>query len=154
MPRAIALDPGTRRIGVAAGDPLGITARPLPFIATEPEEEALRRIAEVAAEREAETVVVGLPLNMDGSEGPAAEGARAFGEKVRAALPGVEVILWDERLTTDDAERHLIEKGLSHRERKRVIDSLSAAMLLKSWLDEQKREAPADESPPPLPPLE
>ena len=137
MPRAIALDPGTKRIGVAGSDPLGIAVKPLPFIPARPEAEALRKIAEVAREREAETVIIGLPLNMDGSEGPAAGAARAFGDKVAAALPGVEVVYWDESLTTDEAEKRLLAKGLSHRERKGVIDSLSAAILLKSWLDAQ-----------------
>ncbi len=137
MPRALALDPGTKRIGVAASDPLGIAVRPLPFIPAQPESEALARVAELAAEREAEVIVIGLPINMDGSEGPAAEAAREFGGKVEAALPGVQVVYFDESLTTDEAEKHLLEKGLSHRERKQVIDSLSAAILLKSWLDAQ-----------------
>lgn len=135
MPRAIALDPGTKRIGVAASDPLGIAVKPLSFIPAKPEAEALAKIAELAAERGAEVIVIGLPINMDGTEGPAAEAARAFGEKVKAAVPGAETAYWDESLTTDEAEKRLFAKGLSHRERKQVIDSLSAAILLKSWLD-------------------
>ena len=110
----------------------------------QPEDAALRRIAELVAEREAEVVVLGLPLNMDGSEGPAAAAARAFGGKLEARLPpAVRVEFCDERLTTDDAEKRLLEKGLSHRERKEVIDSLSAAILLKSWLDEHAGGADA-----------
>jgi len=134
---ALALDPGTKRIGVAASDPLGISVRPLPFIPAQPEDEALKKIAALVAEREASTVVIGLPINMDGTEGPAAKGAREFAERLRAALPSPapEVVLWDESLTTDEAEKQLLAKGFSHRERKQVIDSLSAAILLKSWLD-------------------
>ena len=136
MSGALALDPGSKRIGVAGCDPLGISVKPLPFIPAKPEAEALKRIADVVAERGAEAVVVGLPVNMDGTEGPAAAAAREFGARVSAALgPGVRVELWDETLTTDDAEKRLLERGLSHRERKQVIDSLAAAILLKSWLD-------------------
>jgi putative Holliday junction resolvase len=139
MLRAIAIDYGTKRHGLAGCDPLGISVKPLPFVPAEPEAEALARIAAVASRREAEVVVLGLPLNMDDTEGPAARAVRAFGEKLRATLPaGTRLEFWDERLTTDDAEKRLIEKGLSHRERKGVIDSLSAAILLKSWLDEQQ----------------
>jgi putative Holliday junction resolvase len=137
MPGTLALDPGTKRIGVAASDPLGISVKPLPFIPAKPEDAALRKIAAVVAEREAHTIVIGLPINMDGTEGPAARSAREFADKLRAALPSPapEIVLWDESLTTDEAEKRLMERGLSHRERKQLIDSLSAAILLKSWLD-------------------
>jgi putative Holliday junction resolvase len=142
----MAVDYGTKRHGVAGCDPLGISVRPLPFVPAEPEAEALAKIAATASEREAEVVVLGLPLNMDETEGPAAKSVRAFGRKLRAALPeGVRIEFWDERLTTDDAEKRLIEKGLSHRERKQVIDSLSAAILLKSWLDARGGQATADD---------
>jgi len=153
MPRALALDPGTRRIGVAGCDPLGISVTPLPFIPAEPEPEALKMIAAIAREREAEVVVVGLPVNMDGSEGPAARAAREFGERLGRALPDADIVFWDESLTTDEAEKRLIRKGLSHRQRKQLIDSLSAAILLKSWLD-ARPEAARDDEAPPLPPLE
>ena len=138
---ALALDPGSKRIGVAACDPLGISVKPLPFIPAQPEAEALRLIAALVAEREAGTIVIGLPVNMDGTEGPAAKSAREFAERLRAALgsPGPEIALWDESLTTDEAEKRLLARGLSHRERKQVIDSLSAAILLKSWLDAQTK---------------
>ena len=137
---ALALDPGSKRIGVAACDPLGISVKPLPFIPAEPEAAALAAIAKLVAEREARTIVIGLPINMDGTEGPAAKSAREFAERLRAALgsPGPEIVLWDESLTTDEAEKKLLERGLSHRERKQVIDSLAAAILLKSWLDAQQ----------------
>lgn len=133
---ALALDPGTKRIGVAACDPLGISVKPLPFVPARPGAEALAKIAALVAERGADVVVVGLPVNMDGTEGPAAEAAREFGARVSAALgPDVKIEFWDESLSTDEAEKKLLDRGLSHRERKQVIDSLAAAILLKSWLD-------------------
>ena len=140
----IALDPGEKRIGVAACDPLGISVKPLPFIPAEPEAEALSAIAAVVADRQAQTIVIGLPINMDGTEGPAAKKAREFAERLRAALAALpasapEIVLWDESLTTDEAEKKLLDRGLSHRERKQVIDSLAAAILLKSWLDAQTK---------------
>jgi putative Holliday junction resolvase len=137
MPAALALDPGTKRIGVAGCDPLGISVKPLPFVPARPEDEALRALAAVVAERGAQVVVLGLPVNMDGTEGPAARSAREFGARLAGALPaGIRFVFWNEQLTTDEAEKRLLERGLSHRERKQVIDSLSAAILLKSWLDE------------------
>ncbi len=139
MLRAIAVDYGTKRIGVAGCDPLGISVKPLPFVPARPAEDALAALADVVREREADTIVLGLPLNMDGTEGPAAKSVREFGARLAGALPaGAEIVYWDESLTTDDAEKRLLAKGLSHRERKGVIDSLSAAILLKSWLDEQQ----------------
>jgi putative Holliday junction resolvase len=152
---AIALDPGSKRIGVAACDPLGISVKPLPFIPAEPEAAALAAIAALVAEREARTIVIGLPINMDGTEGPAAKKSRDFAERLRAYLTASpsgplgpakpageagapEIVLWDESLTTDEAEKRLLERGLSHRERKQVIDSLSAAILLKAWLDSRQ----------------
>ena len=144
MHSALALDPGSKRIGVAACDPLGISVKPLPFIPAEPGDAALAAIAKLVAEREARTIVIGLPINMDGTEGPAAKAAREFAERLRAFLaprtsPLVpELVLWDESLTTDEAEKKLLERGLSHRERKQVIDSLAAAILLKSWLDSRQ----------------
>jgi putative pre-16S rRNA nuclease len=137
MIKALAIDYGTKRHGVAGCDPLGISVKPLAFVPAEPQAEALAALGAVIAERQAEIVVLGLPLNMDGSEGPAVAAVREFAERLQQALPpGVRIEFWDERLTTDEAEKRLLEKGLNHKERKQVIDSLSAAILLKSWLDE------------------
>jgi len=159
MPSTLAIDPGEKRIGVAACDPLGISVKPLAFIPAKPEEAALAAIAAVVADRQPATIVIGLPINMDGTEGPAAKKSREFAERLRTFLaahaprplgpakptgeagsPIPEIILWDESLTTDEAEKKLLERGLSHRERKQVIDSLSAAILLKSWLDAQTKD--------------
>ncbi len=138
MLHALAIDCGTKRHGIAGCDPLGISVKPLPFVPAQPDGDALSKIAEVVAEREAEVVILGLPLNMDGSEGPAVAAVREFAERLREVLPeSIAIEFWDERLTTDEAEKRLLEKGLDHKQRKQVIDSLSAAILLKSWLDEQ-----------------
>lgn len=137
MNSCIALDPGEKRIGVAVSDPLGISVRPLPFIPAVPEDAALAAIAALVTERGAGTIVVGLPINMDGTEGPAAKKARDFAERVRSVLgaSAPEIVMWDESLTSHEAEQKLFEKKLPLRERKQLIDSLAAAILLKAWLD-------------------
>ena len=156
MRNVIAIDYGTKRHGIAACDPLGISVRPLPFVPAEPRSKALQAILGVISDRGARLVLVGLPLNMDGSEGPAARSVRGFAADLKDKLPpGVAIEFWDERLTTDDAEKTLLERGLSHRERKQVIDSISAAILLKSWLDESAGPAAnEDDNARRLPPLE
>jgi putative pre-16S rRNA nuclease len=139
MHNILALDYGTKRIGLAVCDPLGIAVKPLPFIYAQPQEEAFRAICSVVLDRQAETVLLGLPINMDGTEGPAVVAVRKFAALLESVLPtGVTILYWDESLTTHEAEGRLLAKGLNHRQRKQVIDSLSAAILLKSWLDEQK----------------
>ena len=93
-----------------------------------------RRIAAIVAEVEAEIVVVGLPLSLDGTEGPAAQSSRTEATAL-AAVVGVPVELHDERLTTVTAERILKEQGLSAPQRRRVVDKVAASVLLQSWLD-------------------
>jgi len=139
----LALDLGEKRIGLAASDGLGLTARALEAIDATDESAALARIASVAAEREAARVVVGLPVNMNGKEGPAAAKARAFAGKLGAALTDIEVVLWDERMTTQQASRNLQARGhMSRAKQKKLIDALAAQALLQSYLDAQGRGAP------------
>lgn len=135
----LALDFGTRRIGVAMSDPLGITAQQLPAIRREGDRRDIDVIANLAGEYKVETVVIGLPIRSDGTEGTQAARARAFGEKVRDRL-GVPVVTWDERLTTAQAERYLIEAGVRREKRKEVRDSLAAALLLQSAMDARNRK--------------
>lgn len=137
--RVLALDFGTRRIGVAMSDPLGITAQQLPAIRREGDRRDIDVIANLAGEYKVETVVIGLPIRSDGTEGTQAARARAFGEKVRDRL-GVPVVTWDERLTTAQAERYLIEAGVRREKRKEVRDSLAAALLLQSAMDARNRK--------------
>ncbi|MFN3409705.1 MAG: Holliday junction resolvase RuvX [Limisphaerales bacterium] len=134
--RVLALDPGTVRIGVALSDELQMIASPQPPLAAEPEDALLRSLAELVRDKQVELILLGLPRNMNGTFGPAAERARALGEKLRAAL-GVPVREWDERLTSAQAERALIEGGVRREQRKGKTDSVAAAILLQSYLDAQ-----------------
>lgn len=128
------LDPGTKRIGVAVSDRLRMTATALEAVPRAKFPRDAARLAEIAAGRGIAGVVVGLPRNMDGSEGPRAQSARAFARNVAEAL-GLPVALWDERLTTVAAERTLLEADSSRKRRSEVIDRLAAAYILQGALD-------------------
>lgn len=131
--RVLALDPGTRRVGLAVSDPLGITAQPRGVLdATDPE--LLARIGRLAGDLDVELIVVGLPVSLSGAEGPAAAAARGFAAEVAEAT-GLPVELRDERFTSVSAERVLIEAGLPGRRRRAVRDGVAAAVLLQSYLD-------------------
>jgi len=130
----IAVDFGSRHHGLAGSDPLGISVQPLEAIDATGEAAALDAIARAAREREAELVVVGLPVDMSGREGPAAAAAREFARKLREAT-NLPVELWDERLSTEEAERHLRESGLSGSRRRKMVDSASAVVILRGYLD-------------------
>ncbi len=141
--RVLAVDPGSRRIGLALSDEEGAVALPLATIERAGEADAARRVAEAARERDAGAVVVGLPLEMDGTEGPAARRARRFADAVAQAVD-VPVVLWDERLTTVQAERALQEAGVRGRARRRVVDQAAATVLLQSYLDARSRRRDED----------
>ena len=133
--RALGLDLGARRIGVAASDRSGTIASPLTVLErTGSRHEDHRRIARLVADEEADRVVVGLPLSLDGSLGPAARAAQAEADELRAAV-AVPVELFDERLTTVSAERSLIEARMRREARRRVVDKVAAAVMLQAWLD-------------------
>ncbi|RME94354.1 MAG: Holliday junction resolvase RuvX [Verrucomicrobia bacterium] len=132
--RIMALDYGSKRIGVALSDPTGTIASPLEFIPARPEDRFLARLREIIAEHDVGRIVLGMPRNMDGSYGPAAEAVRAFAEKLRAAID-LPLVFWDERLTTAMANRFLIEGNMSRRRRKEKVDQTAAAILLQSYLD-------------------
>ncbi|HEX6423054.1 MAG TPA: Holliday junction resolvase RuvX [Acidimicrobiales bacterium] len=133
--RAIALDLGTRRIGVALSDSAGTVATPYETVQRSGDRARdHRRIADLAAEAGAEAVVVGLPLSLDGSIGPAAQAILDEVGQLRAALP-IEVVTWDERLSTVEAERSLRAMNVRKGDRRRVVDRLAATVILQSWLD-------------------
>ena len=134
--RVLALDHGTKRIGVAISDELGIIAQPLEFIPAEPIEVFYHRVTIILAEKQVGEIVVGMPFNMDGSIGPAAVKVERFVAelKTRVTQP---VHTCDERLTTCEAEDLLISAGNRRRKRKQVIDKMAAAVLLQSYLDER-----------------
>lgn len=137
--RVLGLDYGSRRIGVAVSDPLGITAQPLPALHREGDRKDIAGIGRLAAGLGVSSLVLGLPLLLSGDEGPQAARARAFGERLSAEL-SLPVTLWDERLTTVQSERHLVDSGVRRERRKGIRDSLSAMFLLQSFLDRQRRK--------------
>ena len=128
------LDPGKKTIGVAVSDGLRMSATPLETLRRGKFQADAARLGEIARSRGVAGVVVGLPRNMDGSEGPRAQSARAFARNVAAALD-LPVVLWDERMTTMAAERMLIEADASRRRRAEVIDKVAAAYILQGVLD-------------------
>jgi putative Holliday junction resolvase len=133
--RVVGLDLGSRRVGVAVSDAGGTLASPHTVIVRSGDDERDRvAIRAVVDEYEAERVVVGLPLSLDGTDGPAARAARAVAEALGAVLP-VPVELWDERLTTVSADRDLIALRMKADARRRVVDKVAAAVMLQSWLD-------------------
>ncbi len=143
--RALGLNLGTKTIGLAVSDELGITAQGLPTLERRGPRKDLEALAERVAEYRVDRFVVGLPLNMDGSEGPRAEFTRRFGASLEEATR-LPVIYWDERLTTVAAHSALSELGASRRKRKEVIDQVAAVLILQGWLDAQRPSPMGDES--------
>jgi putative holliday junction resolvase len=137
MSRVVGIDLGSRRIGVAVSDGLGLTAQPHATIARHGGVRDLQAIAEVVAKAGAGLVVLGLPLDPEGNEGTAARSAPAFADRLRAALP-VPVEMIDESFSTVEAEAVLLEADLSRARRKQVVDRLAAAVILQRWLDQKK----------------
>ncbi len=132
--RILALDHGTRRIGVAVSDDLKMFAQPLEFIPAEPAEAARGRLAQLIDEKEVELIVIGMPRNMDGTYGPAADKVREFVGQLQAAFT-VPLVTWDERLSTVQAQRMLREAGHKAKNQKTKVDASAAAILLQSYLD-------------------
>lgn len=135
--RVLAIDPGSKRVGIAVSDPTGTIAQALTTLNAEPLDTLASRIAEIAKDKEAARIVVGLPRRMDGSYGPEAASARGLAAELRkeARLP-VELV--DERLTTVSAERSLLEGGLRRAKRRQAVDKVAAAVLLQSHLDRKR----------------
>jgi putative Holliday junction resolvase len=134
--RALAVDLGTRRIGLAVCDSIGTMA--FPHAVVERSGDPARDRAEIVRaveETGARTVVVGLPLSLDGTDGPAARQARAEAEELAGSLGAVPVVLFDERLTTVSAQAALGQAGRRGRAAREVVDSAAAAVLLQAWLD-------------------
>jgi putative Holliday junction resolvase len=135
MSRSLALDVGTRTIGIAITDPLGIIAQPVETYARVGRRRDVAYIAELVREREVVTVVVGLPLRTDGTEGPEAEKVRRIADELSGVLgDSVGVVLIDERFTTAQAERMLITGNVRRKKRKQVIDQVAAVLILQAHL--------------------
>lgn len=133
MPVILGLDYGEVRIGVAISDSLMISANSLEVIKRTSEQRDLAIIEKILKERAVDRIIVGLPMNMDGSEGPTAQAARDFAKTVMSL--GIEVMLWDERLSSKAAEAALIEADMTRKKRKQNIDKVAAAWFLQSYLD-------------------
>ncbi|MDE1170517.1 MAG: Holliday junction resolvase RuvX [Verrucomicrobium sp.] len=130
----LALDPGSKRVGVALSDGTLSLARPLPFLEAEPFRRLAAQVRDLAAKEGVTLIVLGLPRNMDGSYGEAAEKARAFAAKL-GPVAAVPIELVDERLTTVEASRRLHEAGHNAKTQREKIDSAAAAVLLQAYLD-------------------
>jgi len=146
--RILALDPGTKRIGVALSDELGWTAQPLETFERKSLAADVAHIRELVRRHDVREIVIGMPVQLNGRLGPAAQSAQQFLEAVQAAV-GIPVIAWDERLTTKAAEQMLIEADVSRKKRKGVVDRVAAALLLKSYLEHASSLQPAADVPAP-----
>ena len=135
--RILGLGYGSKTVGVAVSDPLGLTAQKVETIWRKQENKlrrTLARIEELIAEYEVEKIVLGFPKNMNNTVGERAEKALEFGEMLKKRT-GLEVIMWDERLTTVEADRTLIEAGVRRENRKQYLDGIAAVFILQGYLD-------------------
>ena len=132
--RILALDHGTKRVGIALSDELKLIAQPLEFVAAEPFADLLARLKELIRDKQVELILVGLPRNMNGSCGPAALKVQDFVAALRGALT-LPIQTWDERLTSVQATRLLIQGNVRRDKRKKKVDQTAAAILLQSYLD-------------------
>ena len=135
--RILGLDYGSKTVGVAVSDPLGLTAQKVETIwrkQVNKLRQTLARIEELIAEYEVEKIVLGFPKNMNNTVGERAEKALEFGEMLKKRT-GLEVIMWDERLTTVEADRTLIEAGVRRENRKQYLDGIAAVFILQGYLD-------------------
>ena len=139
------LDVGDKTIGVAISDEAGIAANPVTVIArTGSLKREIGEVRRLAEERGVGRIVVGMPFMLDGSVGIQAEKVAAFVEELRKRIR-ISIVTWDERLTTVEVERILIESDQSREKRKKVIDKMAAAVMLNSYMDRQKHVARAEE---------
>lgn len=135
--RILGLDYGSKTVGVAMSDPLGLTAQGIEIIRRKEENKlrrTLARIEELCRENQVETIVVGLPKNMNNTLGDRAQKSLDFGEMLKRRT-GLPVVMWDERLTTVEANRTLMEAGIRRERRKDYVDALAAVFILKGYLD-------------------
>jgi putative holliday junction resolvase len=138
----MALDLGDKRIGVAVSDELGLTAQGLDTLIRTSADADLGALRKIVEEHGVDRIVIGLPVNMNGTEGLRAVSARAFASRLEETL-SLPCVLWDERLTTKAAERVLIEADVSRKKRKGVVDRLAAQLILQGYL-EANRASPED----------
>jgi putative Holliday junction resolvase len=136
--RWLGLDLGEKRIGIALSDPLEITAQAHSFRTRSTLREDMDFLKRFIMENQVDGVVIGLPVNMNGTQGPAAEKARYFGAELQK-VTGKEPVYWDERLSTNSALQVLIAADVSRRKRREKVDKLAAVIILQNYLDARKR---------------
>jgi putative Holliday junction resolvase len=136
MKRILGIDHGDARFGLALSDELGMLAHPLETIKVKEQPDLAGYIAKIIEREKVEVVVIGMPRNMDGTYGPAAEKVKAFAESLKAKSP-CTVKFWDERLTTVAAQKSLHESGRNVKQGRSVIDQVAAQMILQGYLDAQ-----------------
>lgn len=132
--RVLAIDHGSKRMGIALSDAMGIVAQPFEAIPAEPFHQFLSRLQEILRDKQVELILVGMPRNMDGSYGPAALKVQEFVAVLKQAVP-ISIQTWDERLTSAQANRYLIQADVSRADRRGKVDKTAAAILLQSFLD-------------------
>ena len=132
--RILALDHGSKRIGVAVSDETKTIAQPLEYILTEPFVDFLARLKKILGEKEVDLILIGNPRNMDGSYGLASQKVQTFVGVLKTAIT-IPIKLWDERLTSSQANKILIQGGVRRDQRKEKVDKMAAAILLQSYLD-------------------
>ena len=137
MKKAMGIDLGAARVGLALSDDLGMLAHPLETVQVKGGGDMASYVAGIVRRDKVEVVVIGLPRNMDGSHGPAAQKTKEFGEKLRGKVPGCEIRYWDERLTSVAAQKALHETGRNVKKSRQVIDQVAAQMILQGYLDSQ-----------------
>ena len=137
--RVLSIDFGEKRIGLALSDSLGLIASPLEVFEYSSREKALDRIAETIKRKEANEVIVGLPLEMNGNRGVKAKEAEEFADSLRKII-NIPVFCWDERLTTAEAQRALLEANMSRAGRRQRTDMVAAALLLQSYLEARRNK--------------
>jgi putative holliday junction resolvase len=135
--RVLGLDHGQRRIGVAISDELGLTAQPLLTILHTNQRNDLRSLGRLLRRYKCAAIVIGWPIHLSGDRSPRAQAAEKFADALRKEFE-LPVHLWDERLSTAEAHRHLDAVGRGARDRKDVIDQIAAMLILQSWLDAQQ----------------
>ena len=139
--RIMGLDYGSKTVGVAVSDPLFITAQGVEIIRRKEENklrQTLARIEELIVEKEVEKIVLGLPKNMNDTDGPRVAATMEFKEKIERRT-GLEVVMWDERLTTVEADNIMIEAGIRRENRKDYVDMIAAQLILQSYLENNKQ---------------
>jgi len=143
--RLIGLDVGDKTIGVAVSDELLLTAQGVETIRRKSLEKDMERLRELMSLYETDTLVVGLPKNMNGSSGVRVDFVKAFAQTVQSSIKGTKIFFWDERLSTVAAARSLLAADVSRAKRKKVIDKIAAVFILQGYLDRYSHKSTCDE---------